>query len=126
MSRRHNVPFSAILGKKRHRVAIFWPKKLIKKSKIFKNIFNVLKIMVERKEKRFWKAYFPNKKIGYWKIWLFNFEGLFGGPQNPHFEGFWGPQIPPKIKKVNFFNSLSFHLENKLSKTVFLFVLPLF
>ena len=59
------MPFLAILGKKRHRVAIFWPKKLIKKSKIFKNIFNVLKIMVEQKEKRFWKAYFPNKKIGY-------------------------------------------------------------
>ena len=65
MSRRSTVPFLLILGEKRHRVAIFWPKKLIKKSKNFKNKFNVLKIMVEQKEKRFWKAYFPNKKIGY-------------------------------------------------------------
>ena len=65
MSRRSTVPLLPILGEKRQRVAIFWPKKLIKKSKIFKQIFNVLKIMVEQKEKQFWKALYPNKLIGY-------------------------------------------------------------
>ena len=37
----------------------------LKKSKIFKNILNGLKIMVEQKEERFWKALCPNKLIGY-------------------------------------------------------------
>ena len=65
MSRRHNVAFSAIFRQKRPRVAIFLPKKITKIPKNFKKILNRLKIIVEQKEKRFWKAFCPNKLISY-------------------------------------------------------------
>ena len=55
----------ADFGRKMAPCGDFWPKKLIKKSKIFKKKFNVLKIMVEQKEKWVWKALYPNKLIGY-------------------------------------------------------------
>ena len=71
MSRRHNVAFSAIFGQKRPRVAIFWPKIFSKIPKNFKKILNCLKIIVEQKEKRFWKALCPNKLISYQNNWLF-------------------------------------------------------
>jgi len=58
MSRRTTMPFSPIFGWKRQSVAIFWPKKLTKTQK---NL-NVLKIMVEEKEKRFWKLIFQMKR----------------------------------------------------------------
>ena len=67
MSRRRTVPFSAIFGEKRHGVAIFWPKFFSKRPKFFKKILNDLKIIVEQKGKRFWKALCPNKLIGYYK-----------------------------------------------------------
>ena len=56
ISRRRTVPFLPIFGKKRHCVAIFWPKKISKRQKNFKKILNGLKIIVEQKEKRFWKT----------------------------------------------------------------------
>ena len=81
MFRRRTVPFLPIFGKKRHCVAIFWPKIFLKRQKKFKKILNGLKIIVEQKEKRFWKALCPNKLIGYLKNDFFNFGGVFEGPQ---------------------------------------------
>ena len=65
MFRRHNVAFSAIFRQKQPRVAIFWPNFFSKIPKIFQKILNCLKIILEQKEKRFWKALCPNKLICY-------------------------------------------------------------
>ena len=56
-----------LFDKKRTRVAIFWPKKIAKRLKKFKTFLNGLKIILQQKEKRFWKALCPNKVIGYLK-----------------------------------------------------------
>ena len=46
----------------------FFDLKNYKNTKKFQKILNRLKIIVEQKEKRFWKAFCPNKLIGYQNI----------------------------------------------------------
>ena len=83
MSRRHNIALSAIFTQKRPRVAIFWPKKITKILKNFKNILNRLKIIVEQKEKRFWKAFW--KKVHFRLIFLKKYISGWGFLKKVHF-----------------------------------------
>ena len=61
----HSLQSFVLFDEKRPRVAIFWPKKIAKRPKNFKTFLNGLKIILEQKEKLFWKALCPNKLIGY-------------------------------------------------------------